>query len=139
MKLLSFVFVPSKKLKEDGYSYHILKELKQKINENTSEDVVVMAIGCEKKEEIKYFITKLALTYSDLFSKNPTEKNHNIAKWSIWCFGQLALNPTGQKRSDDFFEQIRLLCDISNPIEDMLCITCNYDSFIEYQNETLHE
>ena len=138
MKLLSFVFIPSKELKDKGCYYHILTELKQTINDNTTEEIVVMNVGCEKKDEIKYLITKLALDYSDIVAKEPTEQNHNIAKWAIWCFGQLALNPSGQKRTDDFYEQILILCKVSAPIEDMLCISSNYDSYIEYQKDAFN-
>lgn len=135
MKLLSFVFVPSKELKEAGYAYQILKELRQKTNDETTEDVIVFAVGCEKKDEIKYLMTKLAFHFSDQVASNPTPRNHNIAKWAIWCFGQFALNPEGTKHPDEFYAQICHLCEISTPIKDMLCITCQYDSYLEYQNE----
>ena len=137
MKLLSFIFIPSKDLEESNVPYQLIEELDQKSDDGTTEHIVVMAIGCKKCSEIKFQITNLALEYSTKFNASPSAENKLNTAWAVWCFGLLALNPAGTARNKFFYDQIRNLCQINTPDEDMLCVTSSFDKFLEFKEQDI--
>ena len=65
------------------------------------------------------------------------EENKLNTAWAVWCFGLLALNPAGTARNKFFYDQIRNLCQINTPDEDMLCVTSSLDKFLEFKEQDI--
>lgn len=109
MKLLSFVLVPHRRSCEGGMC-RVLKEFTFHNDRGDTEDVIVIAFGCDYKSDISAIVYNIMYSY---IQKPATETNVETAAWSSWCTKLLTDDPDGRIISEYMANVINSRCGIN--------------------------